>query len=298
MFKGSFVALITPFKNGNINEKKIVELVEWHISEGTSGLVPVGTTGESSTLSTEEHARVIEIVTKAARKRVPVIAGAGSNSTKEAIDLTLHAKEIGVDAVLSVNPYYNRPTQEGLIAHFSAIARAADLPIVLYNIPSRTGVSLSPDTIVTLAQGNKNIVGVKESSGSMDQATEIKQRLGDSFCLLSGDDSLTLPMMAIGAGGIISVAANLVPKAISTLCTAMLQGKYDEARKQHYRLFPLVKSLFIETNPGPVKAAMLEAGLIDDESLRLPMVTIKPETRKKVLSAMKEFGVASAAGVK
>src|SRR5258706_7222681 len=235
MFKGSFVALITPFKNGQIIEKKLVELVEWHISEGTEGLVPVGTTGESATLSHEEHARVIEVVTKSANKRIPVIAGAGSNSTKEAIDLTYHAKEMGVDGVLSVNPYYNRPTQEGLKAHFSAIAEAVNIPIVLYNIPSRTGVSLSPDTIADLASHFKNIVGVKESTGNMDQATEIIQKTKDNFHVLSGDDSLTLPLISLGAKGVISVAANLVPKTIVELCRLALDQKFDEARALHLK---------------------------------------------------------------
>ncbi len=291
MFKGSFVALITPFKNGQINEKKLVELVEWHLSEGTNGLVPVGTTGESATLSHEEHARVIEIVTKAARKRIPVIAGAGSNSTKEAIDLTGHAKEMGVDAVLSVNPYYNRPTQEGLKAHFSAIAESVNIPIVLYNIPSRTGVSLTPDTIADLASNHKNIVGVKESTGIMDQTTEILEKTDGSFCVLSGDDSLTLPLMAIGAQGVISVAANLVPKEIVELVQLVLHQKYEEARALHLKLFPLIKALFIETNPGPVKAAMFEAGLIEDDSLRLPMVSVTPEHRAAIKAAMRKFGV-------
>src|SRR5260221_9159811 len=186
MFKGSLVALVTPFKDGKINEKKLVELVEWQISEGIDGIVPVGTTGESATLSHEEHARVIEVVVKAVRKRVPVIAGAGSNSTKEAISLTMEAKDLGADAVLSVNPYYNRPTQEGLKAHFSAIAKEVNIPLVLYNIPFRTGVSLTPDTIADLASSNKNIVGVKESTGSMDQTSEILQKACAKITILSG----------------------------------------------------------------------------------------------------------------
>lgn len=291
MFKGSFVAIVTPFKDGRIDQKKLQELVEWHIDQGTDGLVPAGTTGESSTLSHSEHAKVIEIVIKAARGRIPVVAGAGSNSTEEAIMLTKEAKRMGADAVLSVNPYYNRPTQEGLKAHFSTIAKEVNIPIILYNIPSRTGVSLAPDTIVTLANRHKNIVGVKESTGSMDQATEIIQRLGDKFFVMSGDDSLTLPLMAMGAVGVVSVAANLLPAHISELCQAFREGDVHRARELHLKLFPLIKALFIETNPAPIKAAMAEAGLLKDESLRLPLVTISKESRKKLVTAMKAFGI-------
>lgn len=291
MFSGSYVALITPFKNGQVDERKLIDLVEWHIAEGTNGLVPVGTTGESATLSPKEHARVIEVVAKAAKKRVPVIAGTGSNSTQEAIELTTEAKEIGVDGALLVNPYYNRPTQEGLKAHFGAVAKAVGLPIVLYNIPSRTGVNLAPATIAALAKEHKNIIGVKESTGSMDQATEILQLLNHEFILLSGDDSLTLPLMAIGAKGVISVAANLVPKEIARLSASASAGKWDEARGLHTNLFPLIKALFLETNPAPVKAAMFEAGLIEDESLRLPMVTVTKETREKIRNVMKNYSI-------
>lgn len=289
MFAGSFTALVTPFKNGQVDEKKLRELVEWQIAEKISGLVPVGTTGESTTLSHAEHARVIKIVVSAAKKRVPVIAGTGSNSTEEAISLSREGRRLGADAVLLVNPYYNRPTQEGLRAHFTAVAKAAGLPVVLYNIPSRTGVTLSVDTMVHLAEKNRNIVGVKESTGSLDHASEIIQRLGRRFFVLSGDDSLTLPLMAVGATGVISVAANLVPRAISDLVSSCLIQDYQRAQDLHLKLFPLVKALFIETNPGPIKAAMREAGLIKDESLRLPMVTITPETRKKLKAAIKAF---------
>ncbi|MCG3204998.1 MAG: 4-hydroxy-tetrahydrodipicolinate synthase [Elusimicrobia bacterium] len=289
MFSGSFVALITPFKKGRIDEKKLQELVEWHIAEKTSGLVPVGTTGESSTLSHEEHAQVIKIVVAAVKKRVPVIAGAGSNSTEEAISLSQEALKLGVDAVLSVNPYYNRPTQEGLVAHFSAIAKAASVPVILYNIPSRTGVSLSVDTIVRLAEKNKNIVGIKESTGSIDQTSEIIQRMGRKFFVLSGDDSLTLPLMSVGAVGVISVAANLVPKSIAELVSACLIQDFQRAQELHLKLFPLIKSLFLETNPAPLKAAMKEAKLIQDESLRLPLVTVRSETRQKIKAAMRGY---------
>lgn len=291
MFAGSYVALVTPFKNGKIDEKKLIELVEWHIAEKTSGLVPVGTTGETATLSHEEHVRVIKIVIQAARKRVPVIAGAGSNSTDEAIFLTQEARRLGADAVLSVSPYYNRPTQEGLLAHFTAVAKAAGIPVVLYNIPSRTGVNLNVDTMVALSQKNRNIIGVKESTGVIDQSSEIIQRLGRKFFVMSGDDSLTLPLMSVGAVGVISVAANLVPRAISDLAAACLNRNFERAKELHLKLFPLVKSLFIETNPSPIKAAMKEAGLLTDDSLRLPMVSISAENRKKLKAAMKAYGV-------
>jgi 4-hydroxy-tetrahydrodipicolinate synthase len=295
MFKGSYVALVTPFKDGAVDEKKLAELVEWQISEGTDGLVPCGTTGESATLSHREHARVIEVVCKAVRKRVPVIAGAGSNSTQEAIDLTQEAKNLGADAVLSVNPYYNRPTAEGLVFHFSSIAKSVDIPMVLYNIPSRTGVNLMPATIAQLAKAHRNIVGVKEATGVMDQASEIRTLTPASFCIMSGDDSLTVPLMAIGATGVISVAANLIPKAIADLCKALLENDYTKARAMHEKQFPLIKALFIETNPAPIKAAMAEAGLLDDESLRGPMVTVTADTRKKLVKAMKDYGVSAVA---
>jgi 4-hydroxy-tetrahydrodipicolinate synthase len=291
MFRGSFVALITPFRSGRIDEKKLRELVEWQLSEGTAGIVPMGTTGESATLDYKEHARVIELVVKAVRGRAPVIAGAGSNSTAEAIDLTKEAKALGADAVLSVNPYYNKPTQDGLKAHFLAIAKAVDIPIVLYNIPSRTGVTLQPATIAAMAKASKRIVGVKESTGSMDMATEIRGLCGPDFFILSGDDSLTLPLMALGAQGVISVAANLVPKDVARLCEMCLDGRFDEAEPIHQKLYPLIKSLFIETNPSPVKAAMKEARLIGDDSLRLPMVPVTAESRSKIKAAMKKYGL-------
>lgn len=291
MFKGAFVALVTPFENGRVDEKKLHELVEWHIAEGTDGLVPVGTTGESATLSMKEHARVIEVVVKAVRHRVPVIAGAGANSTAEAIELSREAKNSGADAVLSVNPYYNKPTQEGLKQHFLAIANAVNIPIVLYNIPGRTNVNMTPATMASLAKATKRIVGVKEASGSIDQTSEILALNIPDFFVISGDDSLTLPLMSVGATGIISVAGNLIPRDIAKLAQLCLDERHTEAKELHLRLFPLIKSLFIETNPSPIKAAMKMAGLLKDESLRLPMVSVTNETRTKVKAAMKAYGV-------
>jgi len=291
MFKGSYVALITPFKDGQIDEKKLQELVEWHISERTNGLVPMGTTGESATLSYEEHYKAIDIVVKQTKKRVPVIAGAGSNSTREAIEMTTEAARLGVDAVLTVNPYYNKPTQDGMKAHFGAIAKASTVPLVLYNIPGRSAVALTVDTIVALAEKHQNIVAVKESTGSMDVTSEIIARLGKKFSVISGDDSLTLPLMSMGAIGVISVVANLVPRAVSDMVAAVMDGDWVKARDLHLKLFPLVKAMFIETNPQPVKAAMKEAGIIDFDDMRLPMIPVSASTRAQVIAAMKDFGV-------
>ena len=291
MFKGSYVALVTPFKDGEVDEKKLQELVEWHIAEKTHGFVPVGTTGEATTLSYEEHYKVIDIVVKQAKKRVPVMAGAGSNSTREAIELTTEIAKLGVDAVLSVNPYYNKPTQEGLKAHFAAIAKASPVPIVLYNIPGRSAVQLNVETIVAIAEKHQNVVAVKEATGSLDVSTEIIARLGKKFSVISGDDSLTLPIMSVGGIGVISVVANLVPRAVSDMCTAVVDGDWVKARELHLRLYPLVKAMFIESNPQPIKAAMKEAGLISSDEVRLPLVQVSADTRRKVIEAMKDFGV-------
>jgi 4-hydroxy-tetrahydrodipicolinate synthase len=298
MFKGSFVALITPFKNGKVDDKKLKELVEWHIAEGTNGLVPVGTTGESTTLSHGEHEHVIDVVVKAARKRVPVMAGAGSNSTDEAIALTQGAKKLGADGVLSVNPYYNKPTQEGLLAHFTAIAKSTNIPIVLYNIPSRTVVKLETDTLEKLVTANKNIVGIKDATGSLIQATELVKRFGSSFCIMSGEDSQTLSLMELGGTGVISVAANIVPKDVARLCEAALEKKMAEAQEIQDKMNPLIQALFLETNPAPIKTAMLELGLIEDEALRLPLVNVRPENRQKIKAAIKAYGIKVPSGVK
>jgi 4-hydroxy-tetrahydrodipicolinate synthase len=288
MFEGSIVAIVTPFRNGEVDEKKLVELVDWHVAEGTSGIVPCGTTGESPTLSYKEHGRVIEIVVKAARKRVPVIAGTGSNSTREAIEMTHHAREVGVDASLMVCPYYNKPTQKGLIEHYRAVVREVPLPIVLYNIPGRTGVNMLPATVIELVKAESKIVGIKEATGSMDQTSEILAGLPD-FTVLSGDDSLTLPLMSIGAKGVISVVANLLPKDTAALCAAAKAGDWARARSLHLKLFPLIKSLFVETNPIPIKAAM---GWVERcaPDVRLPLTPIEESSAKKLESAMRAYG--------
>jgi len=287
MFKGSMVALVTPFKDGKIDEKSLKDLVDFHIKNGTSALVPCGTTGESATLTYAEHDKVIELTVKFAEGRVPVIAGTGSNSTEEAITLTKHAKKAGAKASLQVSPYYNRPTQKGLYLHFKAIAEAADMPIILYNIASRTGVNIEPETFAKLA-GVKNIIGVKEASGSLEQMARIRKICPKEFLLISGDDALTLPVMAIGGTGIISVVANIIPKDVADMCAAFESGNIEKARELHYRMLDLVKAMFIETNPIPVKTAMGLMKLCSPD-LRLPMCEMLPENKDKLVKAMKEY---------
>ncbi len=292
MFTGSCVALVTPFKNGKVDEKKIRELVDFHVEHRTSALVPCGSTGESATLTYAEHYRVIEIVVKHARGRIPVIAGTGSNSTAEAVMLTRHAKTVGADAALVIVPYYNKPTQEGMIAHFSHIAKTVAIPIIIYNIPSRTGVNLLPSTLVKIVEKNKNIVGVKESSQNLEQVSEITAALAhrDDFSVFSGDDSLTLPILAVGGKGVISVAANIIPRDVQDLCLAFSSEDLDRARQLHQKMVPLIKALFIETNPAPIKAAMEHLGICSSE-MRLPMSPLLPENKAKLLIALKQYGL-------
>ena len=287
MFKGSMVALVTPFKDGRIDEKALEGLVEFHIKNGTTALVPCGTTGESATLSYDEHDKVIELTIRFARGRVPVIAGTGSNSTEEAITLTRHAKKVGAAASLQVSPYYNRPTQKGLYLHFKAIAEAVDMPIVLYNIASRTGVNIEPETFVKLA-AIKNIIGVKEASGSLEQMARIRKLCPKEFLLISGDDALTLPVLSIGGVGIISVVANIIPRDVADMCIAFENGNISKAQDLHYKMLPLVKAMFIETNPIPVKTAMGLMKMIDP-SLRLPMCEMLPENREKLVKELKDY---------
>ncbi len=281
------VALVTPFRDGKVDEKALAELIEFHIKNGTSALVPCGTTGESATLSYEEHDRVIELTVERAKGRVPVIAGTGSNSTDEAIMLTKHAKKVGVDASLQVSPYYNRPTQKGLYLHFKAIAEAVDVPIILYNIASRTGVNIEPETFTKLAQ-IKNIVGVKEASGSLEQMARIKKATPKDFLLISGDDALTLPVMAIGGVGVISVVANIIPREVADMCAAFEKGDIAKAQELHYRMLPLVKAMFVETNPIPVKTSMGLMKMIDP-ALRLPMCEMEPANQEKLVRELKAY---------
>lgn len=290
MFKGSIVAIVTPFKDKRIDEKKLKDLIEFQIKNGTSGIVPCGTTGESATLSFQEHDRVIEITIEQARKRIPVIAGTGSNSTQEAIMLTRHAAGAGANASLQVSPYYNRPTQRGLYAHFKAVADSVNIPIILYNIASRTGVNIEPETIAKLAHDCKNIAGVKEASGNLEQMSRIKQLCPKEFDLISGDDSLTLPVLSIGGKGVISVIANIAPKDVAAMVTEFEKGNIEKARAIHYKLLPLIKAMFIETNPIPVKTAMGLLGMCEPD-LRLPMCVISPENLEKIKKALKEYGL-------
>jgi len=290
MFKGSIVAIVTPFKNGKVDENKLRELIEFQIKSGTSGIVPCGTTGESATLSFEEHDKVIEITIEQVKKRVPVIAGTGSNSTQEAIMLTKHAAKAGTDASLQVSPYYNRPTQKGLYQHFKAIADAVAIPIILYNIASRTGVNIEPETIAKLARDCKNIVGVKEASANLDQMSRIKALCPDGFALISGDDNLTLPIMSIGGIGVISVVANIVPKDVAEMVCEFQNGNLRRAQELHYRLLPLIKAMFIETNPIPVKTAMGILGMCGPD-LRLPMCAMSEGNLETLKTALKNYGL-------
>ncbi|MBP7056070.1 MAG: 4-hydroxy-tetrahydrodipicolinate synthase [Candidatus Omnitrophica bacterium] len=287
MFKGSMVALITPFRAGKIDEKALKTLVDFHVKNGTSALVPCGTTGESATLSYPEHDKVIELTIEYAAGRIPVIAGTGSNSTDEAIMLTKHAKKAGASASLQVSPYYNRPTQKGLYLHFKAIAEEVDIPIILYNIASRTGVNIEPDTFAKLSE-IKNIIGVKEASGSLEQMARIKNVCRKDFLLISGDDALTLPVMAIGGVGVISVVANIVPKDVADMCAYFETGNTKKAEELHYRMLPLVKSMFIETNPIPVKTAMSIMKMCSPD-MRLPLCEMLPENRDKLAAELKAY---------
>jgi len=287
MFTGSLIAIVTPFKKGKLDERAFGDLIEWQIANGTNGIVPCGTTGESATLTHEEHHRVVKLTVEVAKQRVPVIAGTGSNSTDEAISLTKHAKEAGADGALLITPYYNKPTQEGLYRHYKAVAEAVEIPQILYNIPSRTGVNMLPATIARLA-AMKNIVGVKEGSGSVQQASEIAQTCGDRLTVLAGDDALTLPMMAVGAKGVITVTANVMPKEMAQLVASFLAGRIDEARQLHFKLSPLFAALFFETNPIPVKEALGMMGKIDPE-LRLPLCAMGTDNRNQLARIMKEM---------
>ncbi|MBI2215809.1 MAG: 4-hydroxy-tetrahydrodipicolinate synthase [Candidatus Rokubacteria bacterium] len=289
-FQGSIVALVTPFRNSTVDEAKLRELVEFHVKNGTDGIVPCGTTGESPTLSHDEHKRVVEIVVETVRGRIPVIAGTGSNSTAEAIDLTRHAERAGASAALVVNPYYNKPTQEGLYRHFRAVAESVAIPILVYNIQGRTAVNVETATMERLARDARNIVGVKEASGSLDQMSQVIAACGPGFIVLSGDDNITLPLMAIGGHGVISVIANIVPRDVAGMTHAALDGDFKRARELHYRLFPLARAAFLETNPIPIKEAMAMAGMLELE-YRLPMCPMSDANRAKLRQILGGYGL-------
>ncbi|MHC4630352.1 MAG: 4-hydroxy-tetrahydrodipicolinate synthase [Planctomycetota bacterium] len=288
MFTGAMVALITPFQDGEIDFQTFDELIDFQLENGIDGIVPVGTTGESPTLSHEEHKQVIERVVKAVGGKVPVIAGAGSNSTAEAIELTAFAKKVGADATLQVDPYYNKPTQEGFYQHFKAIAEEVDLPVVLYNIPGRCGAGMIPETIARLAEV-ENIVAIKEATGSLDQASEIATRC--DITIISGDDSLTLPLASVGGKGVISVVANIVPADVKAMTDLILEGDLVSARQWHKKLFTLCKSMLtLATNPIPIKAAAAMLNMASEE-LRLPMTPLE-ESKKAILKqTLKDYGL-------
>jgi 4-hydroxy-tetrahydrodipicolinate synthase len=289
-FQGSFVAMVTPFRNGRVDEAKLRDLVDFHVAHGTDGLIPCGTTGESPTLSHDEHKRVVEVVVEAARGRIPVVAGTGSNSTAEAIDLTKHAERAGAAGALVVNPYYNKPTQEGLYRHFRAVAESAAIPILVYNIQSRTAVNVETATLERLVRDVKNVAGVKEASGSLDQMSQVIAACGPDFAVLSGDDNITLPLLAIGGHGVVSVIANILPRETAGMVHAALDGDWKRARELHYKLFPLARAAFLETNPIPIKEAMAMAGMIEPE-FRLPMCRMGDANRERLRAVLAQYAL-------
>jgi len=289
MFKGSMVALVTPYKNGEVDWKTLDALVDFHVANGTDVLVPCGTTGESPTLTHEENDGVTAAVVRRAKGCIPVMAGTGSNSTAEALEMTRNARKNGADGALQVVPYYNRPTQEGLFRHFSTLAKEVDFPQVIYNIPGRCGVEISVDTITRLRETHKNIVAVKHATGSMDGASELRVR--SDIEVISGDDSMTLPLMSIGGVGVISVLANIVPKDVKAMTEAALRGDWESARKRHLKMFKLAKGLLtLEVNPVPIKTAMAIKGMLAEE-FRLPLCPMSPANRERLQAVMEEYGI-------
>lgn len=289
MFSGSITAIVTPFRDGKVDERSLADLVEFQIENGTSGIVACGTTGEAPTLSPEEHIFVIRRVVEFARHRVPVIAGTGSNSTREAIDLTREAERSGADGALLISPYYNRPTQEGIYQHFRRVAEEVSIPLVIYNIPGRTASRVEPGTLARLSEIN-NIVAVKEATGSLDQVLDVISLCGEKLTVLSGEDSLTLAILAVGGRGVISTVSNIAPKQMSELVSEALGGDWQRARKLQYRLLPLIRSLFVETNPIPVKAALALMGKCGPE-IRLPLTPISPQAEAELKEAMHGSGL-------
>ncbi len=289
-FTGTYTAIVTPFKNGQIDELALERLIKLQIKAGVDGIVPVGTTGESATLDYEEHVRMIAFSVELAAGRIKVIAGTGGNSTKEAIYLTQQAEKAGADASLQVAPYYNKPTQEGVFQHFHAVACATHLPIMLYSIPGRCGIEIAVDTVNRLAHDSVNIVGIKEAGGNPDRVSQLRAALGPKFVILSGDDSLTLPFMAVGAHGVVSVASNVIPREVAHMVRAWKSGNTSLALKLHDKFYPLFKDLFIETNPAPAKAALAMMGMMQDE-FRLPLVPLSAANREKLRKTMKACGV-------
>ncbi len=288
--KGAIPALVTPFRNNEVDEERFREHIEWQLEQGVSGLLPCGTTGESATLSHQEHKDVIRICIEQTKGRVPVLAGAGSNSTREAVELTEYAKEAGADAALLITPYYNKPTQAGLLAHYKAIAQEVSLPQVVYNVPGRTGVNLLPDTLAQMQREIPEVIGVKEASGSINQISQIIEACGSEFNVLAGEDFITLPLLSLGGKGVISVVSNVAPRLMSDLCEAFHSRQVDRAIDLHYQLAPLYRAMFFETNPIPVKTALAHMGRIDLE-LRLPLVPMQSENDSKLKQILQECGL-------
>jgi 4-hydroxy-tetrahydrodipicolinate synthase len=289
MFKGVYTAIVTPFKSNKIDENSLEKLIEFQIKNGVSGIVACGSTGESATLSFEEHIRVIDLAAKFAAGRVKVLAGTGSNNTNEAVELVKEAEKLNIDGHLQITPYYNKPTQEGLYLHFKKIAENAKLPIILYNVPTRTAVNILPETVLMLAKID-NIKGIKEASGSIDQVTAILRSAPEDFYLLSGDDAMTLPIIAIGGHGVISTVSNVAPKDMSLMADYCFKGDYKSARKLNFKLLPLIHAMFIETNPIPVKKALNIMGFIENE-IRLPLSEPAGSTIEKINQALKDYGI-------
>jgi 4-hydroxy-tetrahydrodipicolinate synthase len=290
MFEGTFTALVTPFQNDHIDEPAFARLIERQVDAGITGVVPVGTTGESPTLDHVEHRRVIELAVKAVRGRCKVIAGTGSNATSEAIDLTVQAEKLGADAALLVAPYYNKPSQEGLFRHFEKIAASTRLPLILYSIPGRCGVEIAVETCARLAKACPNVVAIKEAGGSVERVSALRAALSPTFEILSGDDSLTLPFMSAGAVGVISVAANIAPQPVIDLVRAALAGNFNEARRLHLRFYPLFKDLFLEVNPVPIKHALALAGQMQ-RNVRLPLCEMNGANAKKLEATLRELSL-------
>ncbi|MDT8271905.1 MAG: 4-hydroxy-tetrahydrodipicolinate synthase [Desulfomonilia bacterium] len=291
MFSGAIVAIVTPFLNGSIDEKSLRELINFQIESGIKGIVPCGTTGESATLSHQEHERVVDITVNEVGGRVPVIAGTGSNSTDEAIRLTRHARNVGADAALLITPYYNKPTQKGLYKHYAAVAAACDIPQILYNVPGRTGVNMGVDTVIALSRID-TIVGIKEASGDLVKCSRIARDTREEFCLLSGEDALNFPILSVGGRGAISVTANVLPGKVSSMIDAWLKGDVATARKIHYDLLEINEAMFFETNPIPVKTALALMGKISEE-FKLPLCTMAQDNRARLTEVLKHYGCGS-----